>query len=156
MSEGWVMALLPICLVPAVLFMSGAGENEGDGFFRVGVTHSLWQRTQWDTSQYSLCLHITESVAFKLNVIRDTTWQQRLKCLWVQSFLDSSVSADLLKRSGTVILPFIERDNGLFTPAQTEGFRQAATGWDISADVKHCVTTEITEPWGLMGLLRRL
>lgn len=42
----------------------------------------------------------------------------------------------------------MERDNGLFTPAQTEGLRQAATGGDISAGMKHCVTTEITEPLG--------
>lgn len=30
----------PYLPAPAVLFMSGAGENDGDGFFKVGVTHS--------------------------------------------------------------------------------------------------------------------
>lgn len=35
----------PYLPAPAVLFMSSAGENEGDGFFRVGVTHSIWQHT---------------------------------------------------------------------------------------------------------------
>lgn len=49
--------------------------------------------TQWDTLQYSICLHITETVAFKLNVIRNTTEQQRLKQLWAQfCFRDTSFS----------------------------------------------------------------
>lgn len=51
------MALLPVCHVPAVLFMSSAGENEGDGFFRVGVTHSIWQHTKRHFTIFLMLAH---------------------------------------------------------------------------------------------------
>ena len=46
----------------------------------------------------------------------------------------------------------MERDNGVFTPAQTERLKQADTRGHISAGLKHSVTTEITELWGLRRL----
>lgn len=39
----------------------------------------------------------------------------------------------------------MERDNGLFTPTPADRFRQAATGVDLCADLKQCITTELTE-----------
>lgn len=45
---------------PAVFFMSSAGENEGDGFFRVGVTHSIlsiWQHTMRHLTIFLMIAH---------------------------------------------------------------------------------------------------
>lgn len=65
------MALLPILPVPAVFFMSGAGEKEGDVFFRMGVTHSLTLAMHNETLCNIPYAHTyTASIAFKLNVIR--------------------------------------------------------------------------------------
>lgn len=50
----------PPCVpAPAVLFMSSAGENEEeeDGFFRVGVTHSIWQHTMRHFTIFLMLAH---------------------------------------------------------------------------------------------------
>ena len=47
----------PYLPAPVVLFMSSAGEKEGDGFFRVGVTHSIWQHTMRHFTIFLLLAH---------------------------------------------------------------------------------------------------
>lgn len=47
----------PYLPVPAVLFMSSAGENEGDGFFRAGMTHSIWQHTMRHFTIFLMLAH---------------------------------------------------------------------------------------------------
>lgn len=71
----------PYLPVPAVLFISSVGENEGYGFFRVRVTHSIWQQTMRHSTVFFMPAQKT--VAFRLDVQKQ---QQRLKQLWVQFF----------------------------------------------------------------------
>ncbi len=47
----------PYLPAPAVLFMSSAEENEGDGFFRVGVTHIIWQHTMRHFTIFHVLAH---------------------------------------------------------------------------------------------------
>lgn len=148
----------PYLPVPAVLFISSAGEHEGDGFFRVGVTHSIWQQTMRHFTIFLMFAHKT--VAFKLNAQKCRTAAKVEAVmgsiyLFIYSFAIPDFRLLKLKfRSWTVTSLFMERDNGLFTPAQTEGLRQAATGRDISAGMKYCITTEITEPLGFKVVYR--
>lgn len=83
MSEWWVMALLPICL-RLLCFSWAALERMKEMAFSEWEWLILSGNTQWDTLQYSVCLHITGSVAFKLNVIGNSAQQQSLRHLWVK------------------------------------------------------------------------
>lgn len=95
----------------AAPFMSGAGENEGGCFIR--VTHCIWQHTirHYSLWQYSSCLHVATSAAFKLNMMIRNGAQQQSKSWSCSVFATQDFQFFLKKkkRSWTIIPAFIEK-----------------------------------------------
>lgn len=125
MSNGWVMALLPICL-RLLCFSWVALERMMEMAFSKWEWLILTSNTQWVASQYSLRSHKTASAAFKLKVIK-TTQQQRLKQLWGHIFSCNSsclvVEADAQELNCHLS---VHGKTKRFVYASTD--RQAATG----------------------------
>lgn len=93
MSEWWVMALLPICL-RLLCFSWAVLERMREMAFSEWEWLILSGNTQWNTLQYSLCLQITGSVAFKLVCYQK--YNSATKVEKVMGFCDPSFS-DVLK-----------------------------------------------------------
>ncbi len=149
----------PPCLpAPAELFMNRAG----DGFYRTGVTHSslTWQHTMRHFTAFLLLAH-NGVCGLQSECYRKHNTAAKIEEVmgWYFVFFFQTKAFQLLKlkrRSKTVISPFMERDNSLFTPAQIEVLRLVAPvkfqfAAFILAGARHEVKTSSSLIKGLAG-----
>lgn len=122
-SEGWVMALLPVGLC-LLCFSWVALERMKEMAFSEWEWLTLSGNTQWDTSQYSLCLHRTRVCGLQAECYQKCGAASKVQAvkgsngLRVQFF-----SPRTIFRRWSITSPFTDRDYGLFTSMQKEEFR---------------------------------